>query len=176
MLSFCRGNEKNHLSHRVISAKGGFFSNYAPKKAIFFRDKLEFQRDTIIQTLSGIAYGIASVALPGVGGIIAKTAISVGTTVITDSYHGVGIGSILKNAASAFGLSLLFQGAKYLGVFDKLNFSHLIGNGRWVDFVSDKVFNKTLIMMDFGNYFIREFVVAGVSFGQRIVKWLWNNL
>ena len=132
--------------------------------------------DTIIQTLSGIAYGIASVALPGVGGIIAKTAISVGTTVITDSYHGVGIGSILKNAASAFGLSLLFQGAKYLGVFDKLNFSHLIGNGRWVDFVSDKVFNKTLIMMDFGNYFIREFVVAGVSFGQRIVKWLWNNL
>lgn len=44
MLSFCRGNEKNHPSHRVISAKGGFFSNYAPKKAIFFRDKLEFQR------------------------------------------------------------------------------------------------------------------------------------
>lgn len=45
MLSFCRGNEKNHPSHRVISAKGGFFSNYAPKKAIFFRDKREFRRD-----------------------------------------------------------------------------------------------------------------------------------
>lgn len=52
MFSFCRGNEKNHPSHRVISAKGGFFSNYAPKKAIFFRDKLEFQRGRLLPIAS----------------------------------------------------------------------------------------------------------------------------
>ena len=50
MLSFCRCNEKNHPSHRVISIKGDYLLQFCPQTAISVRDKLEFQRDRSSET------------------------------------------------------------------------------------------------------------------------------
>ena len=44
--------------------------------------------------------------------------------------------------------------------FDKLNISHWFGEGRWADFVSDKIFDSAMQMLDFGYYIERELSVA----------------
>ena len=127
--------------------------------------------DVAIQTVSGFLYGIASVALPGVGGMFVKAGISAATTTVTGLYHGDSANSIVINSIASFVISLGLQHVSKSGIVDKLNFSHLFGKGRWVDFVSDKVFDKTLLAMDFGNYFVRELTVGAVAILGRMFNW-----
>ena len=72
----------------------------------------------------------------------------------------------------SFVTSLGLQQIGKSGLLDKLNLSHLFGSGRWADFVSDKVMDKMLLAMDFGNYFIRELTVGAIAGVGRLFNWI----
>ena len=123
-----------------------------------------------IQTVSGIAYGVANILLPGVGGMFVKAGISAVTSYATNRYDGMSMGSSFLNALNSFGISIGIQGVM------KLNISSWMGKGRWVDYVGENIFDQNLIVLDFSNYLTRELTVAGVAFGSRFLKYIFDKL
>ena len=123
-----------------------------------------------IQTVSGIAYGMASIFIPGVGGIIAKAGVSAATSYIANRYDGRSIENSILNAVASFGVSMAIQG------LSKLNLSSWIGKGRWVDYVGENIFDQALIALDFNSYLTRELTIAGVAIGSRFINYIFNKI
>ena len=123
-----------------------------------------------IQTVSGIAYGVANILLPGVGGMFVKAGISAVTSYATNRYDGMSMGSSFLNALASFGISMGIQGIMRLNIF-----SH-IGKGRWADYVGENIFDRDLIALDFNAYLTRELTIVGVTFSSRLIKYIFDKM
>ena len=123
-----------------------------------------------IQTVSGVTYGVASMLIPGVGGMMVKAGISAATSYITNRYDGKSIETSILNALASFGASTAIQGLSKLNLFSRM------GRGRWIDYVGENIFDQDLIVLDFNSYLTRELTIAGVAIGSRVMNYIFNKI
>ena len=119
--------------------------------------------DVIIQTVSGAVFGAVSAAVPGIGGAFAKAGISGLTKVATGLYHGDTvcniIGEALLSAGATFGLGLISN--TDITAFSK---------GKWVDYVSDSVFDFDLVRLNVSDAMIRYISIAAPIYMKGLKK------
>ncbi len=119
--------------------------------------------DVGIQAVSGAVFGAVSVAVPGIGGAFAKAGISGLTQVATGLYHRDTVSNIIEKSLWSAGTTL------GLGLISNTNIT-AFSKGKWVDYVSDSVFDFDLVRLSVSDAMIRYISISSPIY----LKGLWK--